>query len=450
MESVHVRLSLGAAALALVTASCATGVTTPPVDGLAATAVALPTATSTTDPVRPDPTFVLPDVTERPLTSADLAGMLPGGDATVVANTDLITRTVDDSDDAAADVLGFHREVGVASSMATGTGTAYVWIDLLADADSAHRYLIDTAGDIVKRTGGTHTPEVGATATAEFPITVGEESIGLQMELDGTIMHETAVLFRLGRIVVYTGLEHPAGVDLRVPLQYLAEDVQQRVIATLATTPVAGADPEQPAYRFETTITVEAESGTWLVERSGFIAGSDLACRVRSAGPDGERVVVVRQVAGSISFAEGDAPLAAAGAGDLAVRAVAAGCASWPLDVSAAGFESLMGATSTRHRINGVNASGYTPEPSALGPVLGSSLDGVEVESFTFWVAEDTRWIVEIGFIASGEAAVLAAALPPEWSRFGAIRMTVRHRVFDLGTTDPAVVTADFATAALP
>ena len=423
------RLSRAAGVLAVLTASCATGGST------TVAASATPATTTTTTLGGPAPaTFELPDVTARPLTTADLAAMLPAGQSEIVPNADLITLTAYDTDDAASDVLGFGRETGVATSMTTDAGLAHVWIDLLADADLAHRYLLDTAGDVVKRSGGTHSPEVGALAAEEFPISVGEEAIGLIIELDGSPAHETAVIYRLGRLVIYAGLEHPEGVDLRVPLQYLAEDIEAQVIATLTATPDAEASPAPPSYRFETTITAEAESGTWLVERSGISAGGDLSCTVRTVGPDGEQVVEIRRIAGTVGMARGDGIFSVVGAGNVAARSLLAACDSWPLDAGDAGLQPLMGETTTRHHVNGINALGYTPEPSALATVLGIRLDGVSVESFSFWVAENTPWIVEVEFVATGDAAILAPALPDGWSGLGVIRLAARHRVFDLDT----------------
>jgi len=442
-------VSFAAALVALAASACATGSTAPGEAPGSADVAPITTPTTAAALVAP---FVLPDTTARPLTSVDLAAMLPGGDAVVVANADLITRSLADTDDAAADVLGYRREVGVMTSIGTESGTAYIWIDLLADADSAHGYLLDTAGDIIKRTGGTHAPEAAARVATEFPILVGEESIGLQIDLESGAMSETAVLFRLGRLVVYAALEHPADTDLRVPLQYLAEGIQERAIATLTSTPAPIEVVEQPAYRFETTITVEAAAETRLIERTGFIAGTDLRCRVRTVAPAGDATVDLAVVGGVITYTDDDASASptgtprTAGAGDLAVRSMAAGCASWPLDAAAAGLEALMGTTSTRHRINDVDAVGFSPDPATLGLVLGSTLEGAVVDGFSFWVAEGTSWVVEIGFSVTGDAAVLAAALPPEWSTLGTIRLVVRHRVFDLGTTDPAVVTAGVTT----
>lgn len=438
------RLSLAAGALTVLVASCAGGATT-----IAAPTTPAPTTTSTVAEPAAE-AFTLPDVTSRPLTTADLMAMLPTGEAEIIPNADVITLTVYDTEDAAADVLGFGRETGVATSITTDTGLAHVWIDLLTDADLAHRYLLDTAGDVVKRSGGTHSPEVGAVTAEEFPISVGEEAIGLLMELDGSPAHETAVLYRLGRLVIYAGLEHPAGVDLRVPLQYLAEQIERQAIATLTATPLPETAPAPPSYRFETTISAETESGTRLVERTGISAGGDLSCTVRTVGPDGEQVVEVRRVAGAVGVAPGDGRFSVVGAGNLAARSLLAACDSWPLDAADAGLQPLMGPTTTRYRVNGVNALGYTPDPSALATLLGIPRDRVSVESFSFWVAEGTPWIVEVGFIAAGDAAALAAALPEGWSGLGVIRLAVRHRVFDLDTTGAVVEAVDSASPTTP
>lgn len=423
------RLGAAAGALAVLTASCATG-------GATTLASATSPASTTSTTLDETSTFALPDVTARPITTADLDAMLPAGESRVVSNADYVTLTVADPEDAAADVLAYGREIGVATEVTTESGPAHVWIDLLGDENLAHGYLLDTAGDVVKRMGGTHAPDVPAVTAVEFPITVGEEAIGLLIELSDT--HESAVVYRMGRLVVYVGLEHADGADLRVPLQYLADQVERSVIAELLANATIDETAETPSYRFETTITAEAESGTWLVERSGAFSGGNLTCTVRTVGPEGDRIVEVRTIDGTFAIAHGDGRFASVGAGNLEARTILGSCESWPLDAAAAGMEPLMGATTTRHHVNGVNALGFTPEPTTLSGVLGVGLEGVSVESFSFWVAEGTTWIVEVGFILEGDAAGLASALPPGWSELGIIRLAVRHRVFDLDVPEAA------------
>ena len=219
--------------------------------------------------------------------------------------------------------------------METEAGLAHVWIDLLGDDDLAHGYLLDTAGDIVKRMGGTYSPDVAAISAEEFPITVGEEAIGLLIELDDT--YESAVVYRLGRLVIYVGLEHATGADLRVPLQYLADQVEESAIAALLANTVAEESVVKPSYRFETSITAEALSGSWLVERTGNFHGDDLSCTVRTVDPQGDRAVEVRAIDGTVAMASGDGRFATVGAGNLEARTLLASCESWPLDAVAAG-----------------------------------------------------------------------------------------------------------------
>lgn len=434
MESVTRRIGVGVALLATLAPACAGGGATHP----AATDITValtPTttiaaATPTTDH-RAAP-LALPDVTTRPLTETDLLAMLPDGESRAITNADAVMSAAADPDDAAADVLGFRREVGVATAVATASGPGYVRIDLLADADHAHRYLLDTAGDIVKRVDGTHDAAAVALSATEFPIAVGEESIGLLVARQGDPAAETAVVFRLGRLVIFASLEHEQGEDLRVPLQHLAEDVQSRALARLAATPVTDHGTDRPSYRFETTMTVTAGDVIMLVERNGTVDAAGMTCAVRVVDGAGEHTRTVRSDPGGISSSTDGLVFRPVGAGDLAARAVLAGCSSWPLDGAASGLDDLATGTATRHRVNGVTALGYTPEPAALGPVLGSSLQGAVVDSFSFWLAEGTPWVVEVGFIVSADATVLAAALPQGWDALGPIRLAVRHRVFDL------------------
>lgn len=411
------------------------------------------TTTTTTVPAPPAPAAVtLPDISTRPLDLEVLGAMVPEGFATPSerSNGDLVTLAAFDTDDEAGDVIGFGRETGIAAAGALPAGPSWIWIDVLADADAAHRYLLDAVGDIVKRTGGTHTPAVGATTAAEFPVAVGEEAIGLTMALtDGS--HATAVLFRLGRLVFFAGIGHGDGADLRVPVQYLAEDLAASAVTALTATPISPPGPAEPAHRFETTIRIEDGTGTSVAFAvAGIADGADLSCTIRRTAGDGATETTLTRVDGVLWGSFDDRPTQRVGGGNLAIPGLLALCPAWPLEADAAGLGSLRTGTTTRHHLNGVNATGYTPPPSALAEVVALPLDGVIVDSFSFWVADEAPWVVEIGFIATGSADAVAGLVPPDHGLTGQLRVTVRHRVLDLGTAGPVVPPDQSRRAELP
>ena len=225
-----------------------------------------PAATTTTTTATEAASLVLPDVTTRPITVDDLMAMLPTGGGGMAAsadaatgpmsNADLLTRATLDPNDEASDIVRFGRVIGAAGSYPGDDSVAYVWIDVLSDADAAHGYLLDYAGDVFKGAGGTHAPDAAALGVAEFPMEAGEEAIGLDLtDPDG---RETAVLFRLGRMVVWASYARHDEADTRVALQYLAAEVSDRVITTLMTGSPAAPRPDVPDHRFETTISIDA------------------------------------------------------------------------------------------------------------------------------------------------------------------------------------------------
>lgn len=409
-------------------------------------AVVAAVETSPTVDAEPPPTpLTLPDITARPLTVDDLAAMLPAGfPAKERTNGDLVTLSGFDADDAASDVVVFGRETGVAATAPSEAGPVHIWIDVLADADAARRYLLDTAGDMAKGVGGTHAPDIGATMVTDFPITVGEQAMGLTMGLDQGGPEATGVLFRLGRIVVFTAIEHAEGADLRVPIQYLADDLAARILATVLGRPVKPVEPTAPPYRFQTTLTVASAAGDpTVVESTGAVSGDDVSCSIVTSTDTGQVRWSVALVSGTLWTVATDGRPRQVGGGNLTIRSLLALCPSWPLRVDAAGL--VVSDQAIRRRINGVNALGHTPDPASLVALVGLPGGGVTVESFSFWTAEGTPWVVEIGYLVAGPAAVLAPLLPPGMDTDGEIRVTLRHRIVDLGvpvSIDPAVLGA--------
>jgi len=431
----------GALMLIAVVAACAT-----PDGGLApsSTAVATPSAPMTISvPVATDAGFTLPDVTNRPLTTADLLAMLPAPGATgttrVLSNGELVALATVDAQDAASDVTRFLRLTGVTGTYPGADHTEHIWIDLLDDADSAHRYLLDTAGDIVKGGGGTHSPDAAATDAEEFPIDVGEEAIGLLLTTAVVSpATETAVVFRLGRIVVYASIEREDDADVRVALQYLADDVARRVIDTLTTGDPTPPRPDHPPYRFETTITVAADDRRWTVESQGRLVAGDLACTVRRDSPDASVTTDIVEADGLRYWRPAGGDWVAAGDGNQIVAALEALCPAWALDGTS--LIDLALGEGTAHMVNAVPSLGYRSDLDGLATALGSDLTGSTLNAFAYWIGQETPWLVELSITITGDGAVLAPLTGGRFEDLGEIAVTIRHRVLELGTVDAAII----------
>jgi len=386
--------------------------------------------------------FSLPDVTARPITSADVIAMLPTGSGGVaesagpsveaVSNADLLTRATLDPNDEASDVVRFGRLFGAAGTYPhDDTTTAYAWIDVLSDGEAAHLYLLDYAGDVFKGLGGTHAPEATALGVDEFPMDVGEEAIGLDIRADAST-RETAVVFRLGRIVVWASYARHDDADARVAVQYLAEELADRVVSTLTTGAPAAPRPDTPDHRFDASISIDAAGVGYTVEATGAVSGANLTCSLHLTSGAEERREDLWLVDGILWSRRGSAGDPQLVGGNLAERSLLALCPPWPLDARDTGLTTLGGETTT-HQVNGIDASGGQSDLAGLERVLGVSLDGVIVDAFSYWVADGVPWLVELNVTAQGDASALEPLTGPGFGALGHITVTVRHRVFDLG-----------------
>ena len=423
------------AATALLGVGCAAEPGMSPGDPGATTTIA--TAPFTTEPTTAG--YVLPDLTARPISEADVLAMLPTGGSGIAESSDpttepmtnarLLVLSTLDPDDEAADVVRFGRLTGASGVYPQDDATAHVWIDVLSDAEAAHRYLLDYAGDVFKGTGGTHAPDATALTVAEFPMEVGEEAIGL--DLSSETAHETAVVFRLGRIVVWGSIVRQDEADTRVALQYLAEDVAGRIVSTLTTGAPDLPRPDTPDHRFETTITVDATGTRYSVQSNGVVQGGDLHCSLRLQKP-GSDISVSLMLIDGVLWSQHDDERRLVG-GNLAERSLLGLCPPWPLDARDSGVTEVMDGSPTAHKVNGVDAFGYRSDATGLERVLGMPLNGVTVDAFSVWVADGVPWLVELSVIAQGDAAALVPLTGPGFDDLGNITVTVRHRVLDLG-----------------
>ena len=399
------------------------------------------------------PASVLPDVTARTLSAADLAAMLPAGDTGPAAtgeepsveergNGALLTATLGDRDDEAADLERYGRRFGVAARYPQGEREAHVWIDLLADPAAAHGYLLDTAGDAVKGLGGTHHPGALAADVTEFPVdALGDEALGLRIVLeDGRF--ETAVLYRMGRLVVFASLVTPQEADHRVAAQYLAAEVEGRILGVLVegeALPDPGPGPDR--YRFEFAQTATAGGDSWTAAAVGVVADGALSCRVEVEGPgisiDRDLVLAGGRLWGR-DHGAGD--YRALGGGSLADRALLAYCPGWPVDAAAAGLTPVLGGSAVTHTLDGQPVVGFVGDAPGLATVLGVPDEGLTVGAFTVWIGSGTPWVIDLRIEAAGPGAALGRLVAePLWSA-PEVQIEITQRVSDLGSAGPVHV----------
>lgn len=427
------------AALAVALGACATSD-----GGLSPADSAEVGAPTTTAPVVTEAAIVgfpIPDITVRAVTDADLLAMLPppgaDGSTGLMSNADLVAGSTFDSDDQASDISRLLRISGATGIYPRDGYTEHVWIDVLYDADSAHRYLLDTAGDIVKGSGGTHLPGVRGFEAVEFPIAVGEEAIGLILGTgEGAEATETVALFRVGRFVGFASIERADNQDTRVALQHLADEVVRRIVDTLATGDPSPPRADIPPYRFDTTVTVDGAS-RWTVESLGTVGAAGRGCTVRQISPGGDVEREVVEADGALFWRHpDDTSWLTAGTANQTLAALLAWCPAWPLDLRQAGFSGLLDGEGTPHMVNGMASLGYRADLAGLEAALGATLPGVALETFAFWVAD--TWLVELTIAASGDAEVLAPLIGPGFE--GEVVVTLRHRVFDINDTDEVIL----------
>jgi hypothetical protein len=449
------------AALSVLTISCSTAPGTlpgsaPPPPTVVDAAATAPEAAA--DPVPDPPTttttvasMALPDVTAAPLDADRLRSLLPaavpdaigGPDPAGRSNAALRVGSTPDTADEAADVERFGRIGGVAASYRQTDGTAHVWIDLLPDAAAAHGYLLDVAGDVAKGVGPLRLPAVAPNSVDDYPVDgIGEEAIGLILgHADEDT--ETAVLFRLGRLVAMVSLVR-AGGDHRVATGYLAGETAEGMVAALvsgvAAPAIAGPEETPESHRFTTSLTASGEGGTLLITAVGSRTGDATACRVTAEWPDGMVDREFRRVGGRLWGRESGGDWSAVGEGNTLDRTLLLWCPAWPLHPRAAGLVGLLEGDAARMATAAGDLLGYRGDQDDLAEALGVPMRAVIVDVFTAWVTHDGRHLIEVNLSVEGPAAALAPLLGAWPAPGDTVELGLRHRVEDLGADLPAIL----------
>ncbi len=425
--------------------------TVPEADPLAAAA---PTTTSTTTSVAPEqPQSVLPDVTAAAIDVSRLETLLPAsipgatGPAEIEdrSNDALIAGASPDRSDEADDVVVYGRIGGIAATYPIDAGTAHIWIDLLPDDGTAHSYLLDAAGDVAKGVGPIRIGAAPVTTISEFPVDgLGDEAIGLIMER--TSVTETAIVMRLGRLVVMTSIAAP-GEDRRVATHYLAEEAASGIIAALlggtAAPPVISPTQQPDAAAFDLKLEATAGFDTVLTVRArGRSSGSDLTCLVEVGTAEGIAGREFVRVGALHWTREPAGDWAAAGLINAMDAALLGWCPAWPLDLEAAGLASILEREPARLSTTSFGSLlGYPGDIDQLAAALGAPLRGTELTTLNAWVIESDGTLIEVNLEIAGPTASLAPLTGPWPIAADWIEISLRHRVEALGD-DVAPVTA--------
>jgi len=401
----------------------------------------VPPATTTPQALQ---AFELPDITARPISVDELTAMLPiaeqgpatTGDRTTTGRTneDLITAAVLDRNDEATDIDQHQRVTGVAATYPSATGTAHVWIDLFETAEGAAGWIADTAGDIVKQKGGSHQASIDLTSASEYPIAIGEGSIGLILRLDGGRSTETVAMFHYGRVAVFTSIVRAGSGDLRVPVQYLAEDAAGRILGVLTEVPpaaLASIDPLSYAFSFERTVEIGDER--WTASASGTVAGDAVACTVSLNHPSLKIDRDLISADGRLWARDGPGRYQARSAAGAIDRHLLAMCPAWPVDPGAAGLADLLIATPARHDAENTAVLGYRGTGADLEMMLGLSPLAATVQAFDIWVATDTGWMVVLDLRLTGEASKLTQLIGVGFPEDASVTVTISQTITAIG-----------------
>jgi len=339
------------------------------------------------------PAFDLPDITARPISINELTSML----------------AVLDRSDEVHDIARYGRVTGIAAAYPSDASTAHVWIDVFETAEGAAGWVSDTAEDIVKRLGGSHQAAIDLTAADDYPLGVGQDSVGLILGLDGGTRTETIAMFHIGRIAVFASIVGPNNRDLRVRVQYLAEDAAARVMSVLmGSSPAAPATADPDSYEFTFERIVEIGDKQWMSTASGTIDGDAVAC---SATLDLPSLRVERDliwVGGRL-------------------------CPAWPVDLAGAGLAGALTDTPARHDINGTPALGYRGTGADLEQALGLDPFATTIQVFNLWIAENTAWIIEMDLALSGDTTMLAQLIGAGFPEGESASVTISQRIKAIG-----------------
>jgi hypothetical protein len=440
------------------------------------------------------------DLTNREITDQELSLMvLPLSDlgsqyadfelddTSGVQSNEQVIADAFDSEDEAQDVQRFGRNNGYEASYSSsaallaGKGQVHVAtaVILHEDADGASGNLKDGVGDAQRAVGMTK-GGVTIEGVDTFEVTdIAEEAVGIVQRASLKIGEEefslgqTVVGFQEGRLIGSVAVTSFEGEDARQEATALARKLDERILAVLrgeveepsptsearaAPTSEAGPAPTSEAtagpstgvspsdfldsFRFSSEMAVELDGGLVLTSEGEFEAPGRLGCTISvsiSGSTLGKDELVVVGDDAWLDMGQGFEATSADSTnvvGDLAL------CPGSPAFWKGFDFVQepgpLPGEPDT---INGVHAIRYSlgNAVEALKSIglLPPELEGVEINTFDVWVAEDGGWVValDVDVSADAQAAAETFGLPLEEGVQQA-RITMQADITDVNAAD--------------
>ena len=374
------------------------------------------------------------------------------------SNEDVIEAALDKEDEARdvdefGRVNGYEEQYSSMGAVLEGKGAALIGtqVELYEDADGASGDLRDSVED-AKRQVGNSEEDVAFESLEEFDAgNIGDQSAGYNFRATTTsgdetaTFHGTAVGFRRGRIIGSTVILRLDDQDVREEAIAIARKLDERILAVLrgeveassaptseakpaptsksrpsptsepTSGPSAGVSPSDAleSFRFSGEMAVEVDGGLALTMEGEFEAPDRLGCKISGSlgGIDvgGDELVVI----GDDAWLDTGAGFEAFSADDPAVVEDLALCPGSPAFWEDFDFLQDPGPlTGQPDTINGVDAVRYS-----LGDVAGAlksigflpaELEGVTINTFDVWVAEDGGWPVALDMDIAADAAAAA------------------------------------------
>jgi len=361
-----------------------------------------------------------------------------------------------DEEDEAQDVERFGRTNGYEESYTFSAalpeekGPIHIatGVILHEDADGASGNLKDGVEDAQRAVGMTK-EDVTIQGVDTFEVgDIGQKAVGLiqkasiKIDEEELTIHQTVVGFREGRLIGSVVITNLKGEDVQEEATALARKLDERILAVLrgeveqpaptseatpeATSeatpgPSAGVSPSDAleSFRFSAKMSVELDGGLVLTSEGEFEAPDRLGCTI-SGSLDGtavgrDELVVIGDDAW-LDTGEGFQTTAADDADVVQDLSLCPGSAAfWE------GFDFIQEPSPLRGQpdtMNGVEAIRYSLGEAvetlkSIG-FLPAELEGMTINTFDVWVAEDGGWAValDVDITADAQAAAETFGLP--------------------------------------
>jgi hypothetical protein len=184
------------------------------------------------------------------------------------------------------------------------------------------------------------------------------------------------------------------------------------------------------------------DGGRTVISATGVVDGDDRSCTIEVQTSDGDSAHEFVEVGGLVWWRSGDGGHERVSPGNLDLATLLLACPAWPLDAEAAGLGTIIdNATDpARHHVNGIDASGYQSDADGLATLLGHNAVDSDIDGFSFWIADDAPWLVELAISMTGAADDRRLLTGPLAEPEGSGTVSVRHRVFEIGIVEGSIV----------